>query len=483
MRKFNLSTLFLLVLSASQLSFAENQVQQTVQISPDARSVAMIVDNKPVFYQARDINEPYGKSLNTPSLPKSLSDIQTNNGEKKSKVKINSEWSDEFAQYGILLDDEISIDDFFKEINQNPVEEEKLPPSLADILSYDLSDDLKNKIEEERYKLINDNAVTYGVQSGYAYQLAVIKLALSDRSIALDNLYNFTRFIMQGRILPPVITVVENRVQQTDDDTIHVGLFNYKILSDARLVTQAPNWRSYLLYSIDPPKRPRFTLNPEIKAERQLWDKAVAKGFQKGVMIANRNLYEGWLQLHRDYIGIINYYELLYRGVVSKPYMTVNSQDIVGDSRNMTLGDTVLRISVKPEFILKRDEWQPNTRNGQKGYLGGRGDGAEVGTYQEPVKKVVKPRKKKVITENNETTSLPVNQGEISTVNKPVDQKTEKVETTNSVQTSSSSKTDSISPISAESTTNSISDDGIKKPKTEVLQKENVEQKTETTAQ
>ena len=399
MRKLKLSALFLAMLSVSLCSIAEaapapQQNQSQVQFSSDAKSAAMIIDNKPVFYQSRDINEPYGKSLNTPSLPSKLSDVPVNEG-GKSKVNIPSEWSDEFAQYGIIMDDEISNEDFFKEINNNPDEEEKLPPSLADVLAFDVVDELKMQIDEQRYKAINDNAVAYGMQAGYAYQLAVIRLALNDRSVALDNLYNFTRFIMQGRILPPVITLVENRVQQTDDDTIHVGLFNYKILSDARLVTQAPNWRSYLLYAVDTPKRPKFALNPEIKAERELWTKAVAKGYQRGVMMANRNLYEGWLQLDRDYRGIIKYYELLYQGVVSRPYMTVNAQDIVGDGKNMTVGDTVLRISVKPEFVLNRNQWQPNARRGQKGYIGGRGDGAEVGTYQEPVKKV-KPKKKKV---------------------------------------------------------------------------------------
>lgn len=401
MKKFKFSLLSLIVFSMAQNALAET-TQPQVQFSPDAKSVAMIVDNKPVFYQARDVNAPYGQSLNAlPSVPNKASDIPTNNG--KSTTSIPSQWSDEFAQYGILMDDEIDLEAFFSEINDNPYEKEKMPPSLADVLSYDMKDDLKAQIEEERYRQINDNAVSYGMQAGYAYQLAVIRLALNDRSLALDNMYNFTRFLMQGRILPPVITLVENRVQQTDDDTIHVGLHNYKILSDARLVTQAPNWRSYLLYAVDAPQRPKFSLNPDLKAEKELWNKAVAKGYQRGVMLANRNLYESWLQLQRDYLGIINYYELLYRGVVSKPYMTVSTQDITGDSRNMTIGDAVLRISVKPEFIMDRNQWQPNTRKGQKGYLGGRGDGAEVGVYAKEVsaKKAVKPKAKitkKVVT-------------------------------------------------------------------------------------
>lgn len=452
MQKLKLSALFLAVLSVSQYTLAETTAQQTnqpqVQFSPDAKSAAMMIDNKPVFYQSRDINEPYGKSLNTPSLPNKVSDIPVNSG-GKSKVNIPSEWSDEFAQYGIIMDDEISLEDFFKEINENPYEQEKLPPSLADVLSFDVVDEFKMQIDEERYKAINDNAVSYGMQAGYAYQLAVIRLALNDRSIALDNLYNFTRFIMQGRILPPVVTLVENRVQQTDDDTIHVGLFNYKILSDARLVTQAPNWRNYLLYAVDAPKRPKFALNPDIKAERELWTKAVAKGYQRGVMMANRNLYEGWLQLHRDYLGIINYYELLYRGVVSKPYMTVSAQDVVGDSKNMTLGDTVLRISVKPEFVLNRNEWQPNTRSGQKGYLGGRGDGAEVGTYQEPVKKaVVKPKKKRVVKKDTQPTVTEETSQEVKT--EPVKTEAPKVE----APKAETPKTEASKPVEQKTETN-----------------------------
>lgn len=392
MNKFKLSILSVCLLSlnvahANTQADAKAGTPTQVQFSPDARSAAMMIDNQPVFYQARDPNAPYAESLNAlPAAAGSIANLPTNSGEPTNAASINSEWSEEFAQYGILMDDEIDMEDFFAQINENPYEKEKLPPSLADILAYDMADDLKSQIAEERYRMINDNAVSYGMQSGYAYQSSIIRLALNDRSLALENLYNFTRFLMEGRILPPVISLVQNRVQQTDDDTIQVGLHNYQILSDARLVTQAPNWRSYLLYVSDAPKRPNFSINPNLKAEKTLWDKAVAKGFQRGVMLANRNLYESWLQLQRDYLGIITYYELLYRGVVSKPYMTVQTRDITGDSRNMTVGNTTLRISVKPEFILDRDKWQPNTKKGQKGYLGGRGDGAEVGTYQKPSK-------------------------------------------------------------------------------------------------
>ena len=129
--------------------------------------------------------------------------------------------------------------------------------------------------------------------------------------------------------------------------------------------------------------------------------------------------------------------------------MTVSAQDVVGDSKNMTLGDTVLRISVKPEFVLNRNEWQPNTRSGQKGYLGGRGDGAEVGMYQEPVKKaVVKPKKKRVVKKDTQPTVTEETSQEVKT--EPVKTEAPRVE----APKAEAPKTEASKPVEQKTETN-----------------------------
>lgn len=351
---------------------------QTAFASPS--STTSSVADKPVF-GVQSIDK---KTLEELSLEQRKRMAELSKSVDPVTPKKSEEWSNEYASYGTFDDEDLDADSIFKMLGiVDPEEKEDMPPDLDQLLKINPLDDLKNSLSEMRYKMIHESAFTYGMQAGLAYQTRLISDRLETIAQSLDFTYNFQRWIMQGNVLPPVISQVKDALEQESDDVIHIGLNNYEMISEPRLVTTAPSWRSYLKRNYGKAQKPRVSLDPENSYEKRLWKESVAKGYNKGVQQANRILVESWRTMVRDLQGIITYHELLNKKVVSAPYVTAVTRDVVGDKKRMTVGDVTLTIAVKPEFIIDRDKWGKNTKSGQKGYLGGKGRGAEVANYVE----------------------------------------------------------------------------------------------------
>lgn len=351
---------------------------QFVYASPSSTTAG--VADKPVF-GVQSIDK---KTLEELSLEQKKRMAELTNTVKPNNPKKSSEWSEEYATYGTFNEEDLEADSIYRMLGIVDEEvKEEMPPDLEKLLEINPLDDLKNNLSEMRYKMIHESAFSYGMQAGLAYQTRLISDRLDVIGQSLDFTYNFQRWIMQGNVLPPVITQVKDALEQESDDVIHIGLDNYEMISEPRLVTVAPSWRSYLKRSYSNARQPRVSLDPSNSYEKRLWKESVAKGYNKGVNQANRILVESWRTMIRDLSGIIKYHELLAQKVVSAPYVTAVTRDVVGDSKRMTVGDVTLTIAVKPEFIIDRERWGKNTKSGQKGYLGGKGRGAEVGNYVE----------------------------------------------------------------------------------------------------
>lgn len=330
------------------------------------------------------------QSIGQGKLPSNVLELPLNKG-VSNPTRVN-------LDYGLLNDEDFEDQWLASQLYDiEPESQQELPPDLATILDYSPVDELENQINAERYQMITEAASSFGMQSGFARQQALIARALNDRSVALDNTFNFQRFMLPSNVLPPIVVKTTDLFEQQEDTVIHIGLQNYKILSDARLVYSPPNWRGYLLFDQSKVAKPRLMLDDKVKAERKLWNQAVSKGYRRGVTMANRNLDEAFRALTRDYVGIIDYHIMVKNGAVSLPYVTIDARDIVGNGRDMTVGDAVLRIAVKPEFILNRNAWVSSISSGQKGYIGGKGEGADIMPYKsKSVSSSVKKAKKAV---------------------------------------------------------------------------------------
>lgn len=232
-------------------------------------------------------------------------------------------------------------------------------PSLEDLIKQSASPSAASGIPDIRYNAIVDTARTRGNSAGLAWQYGVIKKRLDGMSANLDIIYNFGALMMEGNVLPPVMSHAKDVYDQKSDDLIQLVGETYSIRQPARFTYVAPSWRSYLLaaeYNFDASIAPLVT--PENDREREVWTKALEDGYKMGIEQANLILDANFARLRADFEGMRLYRELLRKGMVTKPYVSTGHYGVTGDKKgSINIGESLLRISVAPEFVMESDRW------------------------------------------------------------------------------------------------------------------------------
>lgn len=233
-------------------------------------------------------------------------------------------------------------------------------PSLDDLLRSTPNPAAATGIPEIRYSALVESARTRGNSAGLAWQTAQINTRLTGMSSQLDIIYNFGALMMEGNVLPPVMSKATEVYDQQSDDVIRLIGESYSVRQPPRFTYVAPSWRSYLMaaeYSFDATIPP--LVSPETPQERQVWDQALAEGYKMGIDQANRILDANFARLKADFEGMQLYRELLRRGMVTKPYVSTGHYGITGDKKKtINIGESLLRISVAPEFVMDNDKWK-----------------------------------------------------------------------------------------------------------------------------
>lgn len=225
-------------------------------------------------------------------------------------------------------------------------------------------------IPEARYEALLETGRTRGNAAGLAWQSQQIAARLEKIAAKLDVIYNFSALMMEGNVLPPVMSKAKDVYDQKDDNTIMLIGERYDIRQPPRFTYTAPSWRSYVLLSdygfdINSPS----LVKPEGAAEETIWKKAVAEGYAMGIEQANSILEANFARLKQDFEGMLLYRELLRRGMVTKPFVSVGHYGVTGDKKKgVSIGESILRIQVAPEFIMDQDKWKTRP-DGQAGVL------------------------------------------------------------------------------------------------------------------
>ncbi|MBS0350840.1 MAG: type IV secretory system conjugative DNA transfer family protein, partial [Proteobacteria bacterium] len=165
---------------------------------------------------------------------------------------------------------------------------------------------------------------------------------------------------------PPVLEESNNSLNLASDDAIRLAAKTYRIVSPARFVTGAPNWRSYLWMNYSKPAVPDRTLLPKNQAEAQIWNRFIKEGWQNGVQQANAIFASNLNRLRRDYNGMVLYRKMLAQNMVSAPYVAKADLGVTGDSHEMRIDDQVLRITANSELQTDSSKWQPILTNPQR---------------------------------------------------------------------------------------------------------------------
>ncbi len=220
---------------------------------------------------------------------------------------------------------------------------------------------------EIRKSAIKDAAISYGARGGLSWRTYQIRSELEARADYLDKVYNFRQMLVPAPsgllIEPPIVDEALNAMLISGNgQKAAVADSIYNIVNNAKIVSTARTWRTYLEREWGVVEEPPNILRPENAQEREYWIEMVRKGWDEGVEQANEIFQEDLNQLMADFNGMVRYRMLLAQGMISPPYALQVDRGVTGDGNLMRVGDRAVQITGVPELITGAEEWQPASR-------------------------------------------------------------------------------------------------------------------------
>lgn len=216
---------------------------------------------------------------------------------------------------------------------------------------------------EERLRIIKENAYNHAVARGIATKLKEARQAVVVNERQLDAVYDFAPLMIQGKIVPPVITESRDIIQNPDDVTIKTTGAVYKIDQQARFSTLPPNWRLYLSF---PEEKYEVGINeaflgdlaPKNSYERAAVRKEIVRGYKDGMQQGIDIVQYSLNKLSRDYTGMIKFHEFVMQGKLSMPAFASQSLAVASTGNTISLDQNLLTITQLPAFNSNIDSWQ-----------------------------------------------------------------------------------------------------------------------------
>lgn len=216
---------------------------------------------------------------------------------------------------------------------------------------------------EERLRILKENAYNHAAARGIARKLKEAREAVALNERQLDAVFDFGPLMIQGKIVPPVITESRDIIQNPDDVTIKTTGAVYKIDQQARFSTLPPNWRLYLSFpeqQYDVGENEAFygELAPKNNSERDAVRKEIIRGYKDGMQQGVDIIQYAFNKLNRDYTGMIKFHEFVMQGKLSMPAFASQSLAVASTGNTISLDQTLLTITQLPVFNSNIDSWQ-----------------------------------------------------------------------------------------------------------------------------
>lgn len=248
---------------------------------------------------------------------------------------------------------------------------DKRPLSLEDLQNIEKQNTI---IDEDtslpfdiRAEAMREAAISYGARGGLAMRTWEIRQELDTRARYMDQVYDFKQLLIPAPsgflIEPPIVTETMNALLiETGGQQAAVSDRIYNIIRNARIVSTARSWRTYLEREWGTVEYPPDVLRPENDEERIIWIENVTKGWKLGYEQANEIFEEDLSRLTSDFNGMVRYRLLLSQGMVSPPYALQVDRGVTGGGEEMRVGDRAVQITGVPELVPGYDQWQPANR-------------------------------------------------------------------------------------------------------------------------
>ncbi len=245
------------------------------------------------------------------------------------------------------------------------------PPLLPELIGIKKENKVVDKDSplplDIRGDAIKEAALSYGARGGLAWRTFHIRNELEGRARYMDKVFDFRQLLIPAPsgllIEPPIIsealdaTLISN---QGIDAALADRVLN--INQNARIVSTARTWRSYLERQWGEVTPPPDILRPADAAERAIWERRVREGWARGVEQADEIFQSDLNKLVADFQGMVRYRSLLAQGMVSPPYATQTDRGVTGGGNTLRIGDRGLTITELPQLQTGYNKWQPANR-------------------------------------------------------------------------------------------------------------------------
>lgn len=229
-----------------------------------------------------------------------------------------------------------------------------------------LNESSGNSTQNLRLKEVKNTALALGAQNGYVDHLNELKNKILKREKEMENTFDFNTLMkLAGNkvdemyFLPPVVSIVKNLKTISDSATrIKISGKMYSVDKPGRLVTEAPNWRQYLLF--DRPvkiSKPVNNLLPRDSEEKDLWNNWIKEGWLAGYKQADREMTYRIRRLGEDFKGMVIYMQLVSTGLINKPMIVKSSQNVVGGGKEMRINEKVIQLAMPAELNSNANLW------------------------------------------------------------------------------------------------------------------------------
>lgn len=239
----------------------------------------------------------------------------------------------------------------------------KAPPTLDELLLQKPASPEGAGIPTLRFNAIRETAMTFGAQAGLARRSYENLQKLERQAQNLDVIYNFQSLMVEGNVVPPVLTETTDVYDQSGDDMLRVIGKVFRIEQQARFTYAPPTWRAYLMLGYDFDKNVVAAVSPQTDEERGLWKQGAEEGFALGSAQADSILKANFARLQRDFLGMVKYHQMLEAGMVTKPFVAAEKKGVVrSEDGSMHVGEVFLRITASPDFVSEPGQWKAGPR-------------------------------------------------------------------------------------------------------------------------
>ena len=214
----------------------------------------------------------------------------------------------------------------------------------------DLGQSLTKEATEFRFKIVRRTAYSWGFQSGIEWRYNQIKSVLDKASIHLDKTYDFSQFLVDGKILCPVIERTERNFEKLSDRETREVTLSWTLAKPARLVNSLPTWREHLDRHISKPQAPHNSLFPKTVAEGLVWEPAIDKGWLDGVQRAAIMFDRDVSILQADIEGMHRFRTLYAMGIVTMPKLRESHYSIKKAGKTLHIDDVVYSLTTEADF-------------------------------------------------------------------------------------------------------------------------------------